>query len=198
MKSTFAHVAAFAIGCFALVPGASSSEVVYDSLPGSFGGSALAIEVGQSIELAGSARTITQIDLRMGSSNDLEVFWVRFYNVDSNNLPQDLLWESQLQAWTDDTPFYATHVVSVDVPNIVVPDRFAWTTRRILPSQLSQSASQTTTTGTFLTGFYLDPLAGSGWFQVDGAFGARVIAIPEPGTLFLVVAGIVLLAIRRR
>jgi hypothetical protein len=199
MQSRKAILAAILIGCSAIVPRAAYCEVVYDSLPSVFGGGILAVEVGQSMALAGSARTITQIDLRFSSINDIEKFRVRFYTVDANNLPGSLLWTSPLQNWTDPTPGFATKVVSVAVPNILVPDHFAWTAAPEFPTQLIQVTSDAATIGTPLSGFQLDPPSPDGWFPLTTTiFGARVVAIPEPTTFLLALAGAELLPLRRR
>ena len=199
MKLSNATVAGIIIGCLGLVPRPANCEIVYDSPLESQYGSLLAIEVGTSMSLAGSARMVSQIDLGMGSSNDSEVFWVRFYSIDNNNFPDTLLWESPLQVWTDDSPSAVTKMVSVEVPNIVVPGRFAWTTRRILPSQLTQASSDYPTIGTFLTSFSLNPLVGDEWIPNDAPFSSRIYAIPEPCTLLLLaLAGFSVLCVRRR
>jgi hypothetical protein len=201
MKASLLLGAAMALfSCAQLVYGAGPATLVYDAMSGPLdGGSRLAIENGQSVTLAGARRDISRIDVLMGSSNNFEQFFVRFYSVNTSGVPTTLLWESSLQTWTDNSPSYAVHVSNVQVPNVRVPDSFAWTVRRLHPTQLSLQMDRLPTLGTALIQLGLGP---NGEWEDHGsthfAGAARIYAVPEPPCGLLAVISLAVVATASR
>jgi hypothetical protein len=201
MKASALLGAAIALFSFAQwIHGAAPATLVYDAMSGPLdGGSRLAIENGQSVTLAGARRDISRIDVLMGSSNNLEQFFVRFYNVDTSGLPTTLLWESPLQTWTDNSPSHAIHASNVQVPNVRVPDSFAWTVRRLRPTQLSLEMDRLPTLGTALIQLGVGP---NGEWEDHGsthfAGAARIYAVPEPTGALLAMISLAVVATARR
>ena len=167
----------------------ASAEVVYDSLSGAVGGGELSFKTGQSMTLGGTARLVTRIDLRMSSSTPPENYQVIFYDIDSAGLPTTSIWTSPLQVWTGHPPNTAA-IASVDVPSVEVPDSFAWSVRRVLPSQLLSRFADLPSIGNQLVRFRRDD--GGPWISEGNSFslGATIFAVPEPASVLLMLGGV--------
>jgi hypothetical protein len=169
----------------------SFGETVYDSLSPSMGAYGFAVhsEIGQSIDLEGSARSITRMDVFLGT-NTPDGFRLRFYTLDIvNGEPENLIWESPLQTFPYDPPSYNRKFVRIDIPKVDVPDTFAWTIKpTVPPSNLAVQLSQPPTVGTHHDAWLrrLD-LSWTVTHLGTGAFGARVMAVPEPSPLLLLI-----------
>jgi hypothetical protein len=192
---------ALALLLFAIRPARSESVVYESTLPagGGYGFSTgLGHEVGESIGLAGTDRLITRIDLLLAGSPNLE-FRVRFYGLDAaTGLPSNLIWESPSQFYPPFPPFDQT--VSIPVPTIAVPDSMAWTFVQITPDPFNMivRTALSPSVGTFNNYLARDPFPFRTNLFSDGTFGARLIAVPEPASLCLAIAGITGLALIAR
>ena len=200
--------------------GASASTIVYDNTTTPVSGERLPSgflpfsrfapneEMGDEIALDGNSRVVTQFSLILSSSvrTTLSSLTVAFYRNDSNDAydyygaPGTQLWTASDSNLTVD----GTTTVTFSVPNVEVPDTFAWTV-----SAASDSAGLAT---------YDPPRVGSSgnhywdldhsdglwygmWFASKPVanFGAQVMAVPEPTTsIVLALGGLAALWRRRR
>jgi hypothetical protein len=170
---------AFLAPLLLLASAAQGQSVVYDSLPGAgSGGVSQLAETGESVTLAGTDRAVTTFELGVFSQLPSDSFdlQLRFYQNDvSGGSPGTVLFETVL----DDVPVSSTpSVVSVTVPEIVVPDSVTWT---VLTSD-SQDAvyfqsSDGATTGIYNSFWYFTGT----WNEFVGdrpVYAARITAIP--------------------
>jgi hypothetical protein len=194
MRNRFAKSKVFHAAAVALICSAASAEdtppggsvIVYESATSRAGGGhgfvAGVYEMGQSITLAGTERTIAQLDLLLSGRPGEDEFRVRFYRLDNaTGAPSTLIWESPTQTYRFVGSLDRT--TSVRVPDIELPDSFAYTIISLTPnSYLShETGSSIATIGTFNSYWYRrgDATWRDRLFR-DGTFGARVFAIPEP------------------
>jgi hypothetical protein len=165
-----------------------SAEVVYDSLSGTlFQGGESSVENGQSMTLGGTARLITRIDLRLSSTASPENYQVILYNIDSTGFPTTSIWTSPLQFFRGGgQPF----IESVDVPKVEIPNSFAWSVRRVLPSQLLTRFADLPSIGNQIIRFRRDF---GPWISEGSSFtlGATIFAVPEPASISLLLFGLV-------
>jgi hypothetical protein len=187
---------------------AQPGDIVYESLMNPAGGGIAfnfdsALEIGQSIALAGTARNVTQIDLYLGD-NTSDAFKVRFYNLgQANGQPSDLIWESAEIQYPYTPPYYNQKVISVPVPGVAVPDELAWS---VVPVDPTSAGNLLVWTGSLLPSIgshlhYWERLSNLSWNSnlfSNGAFGAKLFAVPEPSTFSLVVIALAALPLRRR
>jgi len=162
--------------------------------------------MGDEITPAGTSRTVTQVEVICSSTSQVTVpaIGLALHKLDAENLlgsycPGTLLWTGTLQNVVVDGPT----PVTFDVPDIEVPDTFAWVTAG--DSDFAGMA------------FYDPPTIGSSddfawdrdeywqdwfalYFEADpiANFGARLWATPEPGTAALLIGGGCVVLRRRR
>ncbi len=165
----------------------TSAAVVYDSLVIAGGGHGVRDgEAGQAVQLSGNAREVTRIELSLGALRSNPEFLVRFYKLDGvGGAPGTLFWESPTQVLNTEPPVMIEQFVTIDVPGVVVPDRFVWAVKGLdsegsvmvvssPPPTVGGNSDMWTRTSQF------------DWFKFHlntGVVGARIIAIPEPGTM---------------
>jgi hypothetical protein len=154
---------------------------------------------GEIVTLEGAARLVTRLDVAIQEFSTLVGsmdFKLNLWTAD--DLPGELIWSSPVQhaeGLTRDL-----RIVSVDVPHVEVPNRFGWTIEKI-----------STTFSPGIPGFPSPSIGSveaswwenepSGWQSIlggDGAFGFRVIAVPEPATSLLLLAGISVLLVQSK
>jgi hypothetical protein len=166
----------------ALAHGDPPQSVVYDSLlPRTGGGHGFVMgiyEMGQSITLGGSARTITQLDMHLQGFRG-EEFRVRFYRLDAESgVPSTIIWESPT------TPFDhgPSGFFNLTVPNIPVPDSIAYTVISLTPgAHLALAFSYGASIGRHDSYWYRQgDMRWRDRLASNGTFGARFFAIPEP------------------
>jgi hypothetical protein len=196
--------ALFSVAFVSTSPSAFSIDVppgaiVYESLRIPAGGghgfsevTGLGREIGQSMTLAGTARHIAQIDLLLGSGAS-EQFRVRFYDLTEAGFPSTLIWESPVQTYPQTGSHFNRKTISVPVPNMLVPDSFAWTVAPLTPNNSTMivlTAFSPPSAGTHLNDW---ALAGLSWRVnnfTGGQFGARLLAVPEYSSLALLAVGL--------
>ena len=179
------------------------AETVYDSLSDAGGGyGVLDGEVGQSVQLAGTGRQVTKIELFLGASSSVD-FRVRFYELNGvRGTPGTMFWESPLQTFTWEPPKFNERFIAIDVPGITVPDKFAWIVKGYDPSNsknLLVLSSLPPTIGQNYDFWVVDPQNNWVSFHLNtGVVGARINAIPEPASLLLAVGAVIAFAAFRR
>src|SRR4051812_11777215 len=105
-----------------------SPTIVFDSMPNTNTGGEEFLpnvnEFGAAVELSGSARNVTQIDL-LQSGFYKNQYLVRFYDLDSaSGAPSHVIWESPPQ--TLGFEGNGRVLSSIQVPDVLVPDRMAY------------------------------------------------------------------------
>ena len=123
----------------------TSAAVVYDSLAKWGGGYGVRdSEAGQTIQLSGSARQVTRIELSLGANSNAE-FRVRLYRLDGmGGTPGTLFWESPTQVFTWDPPYYNRKFVAIDVPGHHGPGSICLGSKRIRLGRISGCPKFTT------------------------------------------------------
>jgi hypothetical protein len=173
--------------------------VVYDSLSGgTTGGLACCLyPVGQTVDLAGSDHRITQFETRFDASPE-STFVLEFYELSpTNGKPDRLIWQSPIQEYPFNAPRNNRELVRVDVPGIEVPDIFAWMIRSIQPGNNVLFSSNPPVVGAGYHWWLFNPLLNDWVSTLDGHFAARIRAVPEPHSSFMLLsAGII--AFRRK
>jgi hypothetical protein len=162
-----------------------------------------ALEIGQSIALAGTARNVTQIDMLLGD-NTSDAFAVRLYSLDQvTGRPSAILWESAKISYPYTPPSFNQKVISVPVPGVAVPNELAWSVVPVDPTTagnlLVWTGSLSPSIGAHL--HYWKRLSDLSWNSnlfSNGTFGARLFAVPEPSTLALTVPALAAMPARRR
>ena len=179
----------------------ADSVVVYDTeLDNLIGGQGYleSKELGQTITLGGVERTVTSFDIALGS-NDTTPYQLKFYQLDGpNGIPDTLIWESPVQVYPWVSPFYNRKIISIDVPEVAVPDTFAWTISLVEPRSLQVIAGDRVIVGD--SGFAWQRLLNDEMRvnQSQFLFAPTIRAtIPEPDSLPLAIMAIVLLLLRR-
>jgi hypothetical protein len=181
--------------------------VVYDTLQAvDYGGQGFlqSIELGQEVALAGEARQVVSFTAFLGD-NDTTQFRLKFYLLDGpSGAPNTVLWQSSLQTYPWIAPYFNRKHITIPVPGIVVPDRFAWMIEDPVPGDgnsvlmCATSASFVGTPGPAWQRFY--PGGDMRRDQYQFLFGAKIVAIPEPasGGIAMVAAGWSIIHFRRR
>src|SRR4029078_5989138 len=169
----------------------SLGEVVYNSLPfkdGSVGINVVGTNgdrVGQSVRLSGGMRQVTQIEVGL-DGNAASGFRIEFYELNgAGGIPGSLIWQSPIQIYPWDPPDFNQKVISVAVPNITVPDMFAWVVVGDLPVVVDRGilvkSSNPPTVGQSFQAWSYE--VGTQWivFRVNGGvYDARINALHEP------------------
>lgn len=217
-KTGLTAVACLAVSAF-MGATASAQQIIYDNSSSSLGqrtgeGNA---EVGDEVTFAAGGRTLSQVQfeyfLTPGSSGN-ETGQLFLYNLGANGLPSTLIYQSptfNLAGGTTPTGF---GTVKIDNLSVDVPDKIAWT--------VSFSGLEGSESAGLL--FYNPPTVGSsptfdpgdgtqhdfflrhnvnGWQVLDTPnlvdnLGARFTAVPEPGTIALMVGGLATMGLIRR
>ena len=172
-------------------------------------------QIGDDVTLAGTSRNVNQFQVLITNQfnqNYTGTFTARFFDIGSNGLPNNLLWQGTAQV-TDGLAMQ-DRTISFSVPNIAVPDTFVWSIQADT-SLPSPSATGTDGLGVVLndppqigssqdTAYFND---GTGWstfnYHPDAPdvanYEAVINAVPEPTSLgAFALAGAALLARRRR
>ena len=152
-------------------------------------------QLGGEVTAAGTARTVTELDLGFTSqgipaSADIQAFL--YANDGVNGAPGTLLWQSAVMSGVN---FNSVNtLVAFSVPSIVVPDTFTFTGAITNESGVVGFVPESgATVGTFVTPWVGSP---AGWSPLDPVFEieARVIAgtatVPEPSTFVLLGIGL--------
>jgi hypothetical protein len=170
--------------------GFSNAAIVYDAPLQPFAGGGWGFwtipEIGQAISLAGTARNVTQFEIGVGASETTE-YRVRFYELDGRGGgPGTLIWESSPQIFQFFPPAQNRRVEVVDIPNVAVPDSFAWTIAPTIPSGLFhlRTVNPPATVGTALSIWARvgSPFPDYDWSEQQFDLSARITAVPEPAT----------------
>jgi len=218
-KTGLTAVACLAVSAF-MGTTASAQQIIYDNTSSSLGqrtgeGNA---EVGDAVTFAGNTRTVSQVSFEYyvtpgASGNETGQFFM--YNLGANGLPTTLLYSSpsfNISAGTTPNGFGSATISGIAV---TVPDHIAWT--------VAFSGLEGTESAGLL--FYNPPTVGSsptfdsgdgngqqdfflrhdvtGWHVLETPnlvdnLGARFTAVPEPGTIALMVGGLVTMGLIRR
>lgn len=182
---------------------ATNAAVVYDNSSDYLGVHAgTAQQLGDEITLAGTERTVIELHIGVNlqgysGTADFQA-WI-YANDGPEGSPGTMLWASEVM---EAVPLSGENEFIVfDVPNITVPDTFTWT-------QQNRNATPVA------VGIPLYDPPSIGWSEVHSWFGspgswtknpgvrypanymARVIAVPEPGSIVLLSLGGI--AIRRK
>jgi len=166
-------------------------------------------EIGDEISLAGTARIVTEFlfeyfgDFRPDGDERARV---RFYANDGPGVylkPQTVLWDS---GWTLPVGTNRYARMSLQIPDIVVPDTFTWSVEfegvtQTDGDRLGLLLYHPPTVGAPLAGgkigsyndYWRNTRGVWSFFQINNGaipanFAARVIAVPEPSTLGLALA----------
>jgi hypothetical protein len=177
-----------------------AAEVVYDSLSGfDYNGSrGCCSGTGQTVTLTGASRSITKLEVWLGAGGP-STFTAEFYNLDGpSGVPGSLIWKSSVQTYPWVSPSHNTLVIGIDVPEVLVPDSFAWTLTSVIRENDELLLTRPTTTiGTTLDSWQYSPT--DGWTHWDAIqFGARLYAVPEPGCISLLAMGALIMRHRIR
>jgi hypothetical protein len=193
-------LAVTAVSVQLLVASPSTAEVVYDSLTGFEynGGRGCCSGTGQTVALTGTSRNVTKLDVWFGTGGP-STFTAEFYKLDGpSSVPGSLIWKSPVQTYPYVPPYYNRQVISIDIPNVLVPDTFAWTLTNVVRENDTLLVTQPTTSiGTTLDSWHYSPTSGWGHWD-DIQFGARIHAVPEPTSASLVAMGMLILCHRMR
>jgi hypothetical protein len=156
-------------------------------------------QVGNEITLGGNAREIIQLSWLIDSQNTdvIAGFETQIYANDGiGGAPGTLLWDSG--------SIYGLHVLATDslfdiaVPNITVPNIITVTSKILgsTPVALGRIYGGSPGVGS-LNASWIEASPGT-WRQQFGPWGLRVLAVPEPSTVSLIIiAGIVYIGLLR-
>jgi hypothetical protein len=180
---------------------ASPAQVVFDNTgnPIVQVGGPMCCQVGNEVALTGTARYIVGLSWLVSSQgfDARAAFEAHIYANDGpDSAPGTLLWDSG--PVTHD--LLATDMFfDIEVPRVLVPDTITVTTLELpaTPVGVNRYFVGPPTEGSYITGWlersYLGP---ADWVQQYGPWGLRVLAVPEPSSLSLVIgAGVLLLGV---
>ena len=193
----------------------ADTTIVFDSITdGSFDGGnflGFTIEAGTVINLAGSERTINRFEVVLTGGNSLQLvsamdFRIHFRELDGpDGVPGTEIWTSPLVSI--DLPGGTNQIAKIDVPNVVVPDMFAWTLEDIVQVRTAgmrfAAAPSIGSNGGFVQLNDFNTASGGEWRRSDPnpagrGYGVRLTAvIPEPTSALLFMIGLASLASRR-
>lgn len=177
----------------------AQADTVFDSITGfeTGGGYACCAHAGQTVTLAGMSRTVKQIELTLGTGGP-STYFVEFYNLDGpSGVPGTRFWQSGVQTYPYVPPFYNRTPVKVAVPDVLVPDTFAWIVTSVQSDNDTMFNTAPPTIGSIGSG-WTNP-TGNQWIQFSYfRLGARITAIPEPGCGTLLIIGALLAGGRHR
>ncbi|KPK86443.1 MAG: hypothetical protein AMJ81_01335 [Phycisphaerae bacterium SM23_33] len=188
--------------------GTSLAETaVYSNLPGIDRSSMTGVDGvwrGDEVTLAGTVRELTRLEIPLISGDGTTDLLARIYlNDGSDGKPGTVLWDSGL---LDDVPLSdGYNLVSIDIPNVTVPDTITWA--YVLTDQQTTTAINSKfydppSIGSSSPDFYWWNSGVSGWVQNEhfghANLGGAIYAVPEPATLGFFAAGACLVLRRRR
>jgi hypothetical protein len=183
----------------------TSNEIVYDSIPGaSTGGFDVELnrQVGQRVHLAGDARLITGIEVRvrlhgLGISDPANALLSLYHGGGTATNPGALLWQGPGETFVYDPAgggCCGTAIIGASVPSIAVPDSVLWTITRTSNSVnfLLSTNGDAPAAAVGSSGMMLRQNLAGGWDNLGNgpfAFTARISAtnVPEPSVTWLVV-----------
>jgi hypothetical protein len=173
-------------------------------------------QIGDDVTLAGTARSVDQFQVVITNQFDQAytgTFTARFFDIGTSGLPHNQLWQGVVQV-AGGQPLEDNRLLTFAVPNVTVPNTFIWSL------QANTNLPAPTPNGSDGLGVVLNntPQAGSSqdiayfndgttWSSFDyhpdnpdlANFEAKITAVPEPTSIFTMVAGgLALLARRRR
>ena len=200
----FPSLFALAIACFFSAPASisyaddSTPVIVYNSLTTPAGGgfsNDLNKPAGQSVTLTGSNRVVTNFEAALDAGNP-NTFTIQFLLPDGpGSQPGTVFWTSPIQTYPYTSGPFNRKVVSVDVPDVTVPDTFVWDVTFVTGGGGVANYNGPPSVGAASTAWAFDSLNANpttGWGIYGGPaiiFGAQISAIPEPSTLALLALG---------
>ena len=142
-------------------------------------------------------RTIVQFDLILSSSQlvNLPSLTLAFYDINPNTgFPSSQLWATSASSVAVD----GITTVAFSVPSVVVPDSFVWVVGA--DSWLAGLATyDLPSIGTSIDFYWDHDTIGGQWFPLNfkgdpvANFGAKVLAVPEPGIMAAFAVGVALM-----
>ncbi len=195
----------------------AAPTLVYDALKeqGPTGGQGLGFyltEIGQTITLAGSEREIVSFETGFIYNTDVK-FQLKFYNVEGPFLiPTTEFWTSPVYTIDWDPPHANRENFRIDVPNVVVPDTFAWAVAyaggssdgyyslrtgeepTVGERQLAWARITEESVSSYI-GWEVGDMA---YNQFQVPFAAKFLAVPTPSTTSILIASALALISRMR
>jgi hypothetical protein len=188
----------------AILPAGSRAGVIFSNSPGSGGTtSTSAAQLGEEVTgPPNTSRTVTQLligytDNGIPATANLQAFL--YANDGAGGAPGTLLWSSSILTNVSITS--TDQLVSFAVPSIVVPDSFTFTSSTTNTTGVFYVPATGASVGTFDQAWVGSPGAFStltGVFETEAQVITGSVAVPEPSSVALVLAGLVAtLALRR-
>lgn len=179
---------------------ALSQGYIYEDTSPSSTGAFTALEEGNEVYAAGTARVVTQlqIGLSMQGYSGTADFVLRLYdNTGLGGYPGSLLWQSTL---IESVPISGSpQLISFDVPNVLVPDIFTWTIQNYDATPLAvelDGAGSPSIGGNPSYSWFGGP---GKWTELPGTiYMSRIVAVPEPSGTSLLCLALSILALRCR
>jgi hypothetical protein len=179
------------------------SQIVYDAIPnaGSGGRFSGLLEIGQKVTLAGQARQISLLEVRISLFGDglstPSLLEFSLYDATAPlNLPSPpgpLLWRGLGDSLQLSGSFA---IVGAHVPNVHVPNDIAWTIRQVAEPADFILTGNLPSIGTAHESLFNPP---GGWTTLDAdIYTARITAVPEPSIAVLAGAALIAAIARRR
>jgi hypothetical protein len=179
----------------------ASADIIYDNTANWLGGySFTALENGEQVSAAGTARWVTDLTIGISHQNvagGTAQLVARLYaNDGTGGVPGTLLWQSSL---VTEALSGGVQLVSFNVPDVLVPDTFTWTL---------QVLTNTTPAVGLIDGG--TPTIGASpnynWAGHPGDWGpvqypalmARIEAVPEPAAGMLLLAAFLVAGCKKR